>query len=197
MKPVTDIAIVPREPRWPVRLEPAGPPTLRKVARTNPPSSTTTEPITDMEPITDIRTDIVDAALAAGTPTGAIELPDFTDTDMEAHPIADAAPAVEDIKAKPTTSWRDLIKVHPAADAFPMLSEEELDALAEDIKANGLQLTHSSTSQSRATAAQSAYGLNATGCREFVAGRYPLSRSSRTGLLMTFGPGLTSSLPCL
>jgi hypothetical protein len=59
-------------------------------------------------------------------------------TDMEAHLITDAAPAAEDIKAKPTTSWRDLIKVHPAADAFPMLPEEELDALAEDIKANGL-----------------------------------------------------------
>jgi hypothetical protein len=43
-------------------------------------------------------------------------------TEMEAHPITDAAPAAEVIKAKPTTSWRDLIKVHPAADAFPMMS---------------------------------------------------------------------------
>lgn len=41
---------------------------------------------------------------------------------------------------KPTTSWRDLIKVHPAAAAFPMMSPEELDTLAEDIKTNGLKL---------------------------------------------------------
>src|ERR671922_924857 len=31
------------------------------------------------------------------------------------------------------------IAVHPAADAFPMMEEEELDELASDIKANGLQ----------------------------------------------------------
>jgi ParB/RepB/Spo0J family partition protein len=30
-------------------------------------------------------------------------------------------------------------KIHPVADLFPMMSEEELDELAEDIKANGLQ----------------------------------------------------------
>jgi hypothetical protein len=33
--------------------------------------------------------------------------------------------------------WRDKYKVHPAADVFPMMPDEELDALAEDIKANG------------------------------------------------------------
>jgi hypothetical protein len=45
-------------------------------------------------------------------------------------------PPVKNVPAK--TSWRDLIKVHPAADLFPMMSDEELKALAEDIKANGL-----------------------------------------------------------
>ena len=35
-------------------------------------------------------------------------------------------------------SWRDIIRVHPA-DAFPVLSETELRALGEDIKANGLR----------------------------------------------------------
>jgi hypothetical protein len=34
-------------------------------------------------------------------------------------------------------SWRDHIKVHPAADLFPMMSEPELRELGEDIKENG------------------------------------------------------------
>jgi hypothetical protein len=39
--------------------------------------------------------------------------------------------------AKPTSDWRSRIKVHPAADLFPMMSPEELRELGEDIKANG------------------------------------------------------------
>ncbi len=35
-------------------------------------------------------------------------------------------------------SWRDVIKVHPAADLFPMMSPDELKALGEDIRKNGL-----------------------------------------------------------
>src|SRR6516164_11125734 len=34
-------------------------------------------------------------------------------------------------------SWRDHIKVHPAADLFPMMSEPELRELGEHIKENG------------------------------------------------------------
>jgi hypothetical protein len=37
------------------------------------------------------------------------------------------------------TSWRDKFKIHPAADVFPMISDEELLKLGEDIKANGLK----------------------------------------------------------
>jgi hypothetical protein len=37
------------------------------------------------------------------------------------------------------TSWRDRIKVHPAADLFPMMAEDELDVLGRDIKENGLR----------------------------------------------------------
>ena len=33
-----------------------------------------------------------------------------------------------------------MIKVHPAADLFPMMTPDELKALGEDIKKNGLEL---------------------------------------------------------
>jgi hypothetical protein len=39
-----------------------------------------------------------------------------------------------------TKPWRERYKVHPAAEAFPMMSDEELNKLAEDIKANGLKV---------------------------------------------------------
>ena len=40
---------------------------------------------------------------------------------------------------KQPTSWRDVIKVHPAAYLFPMMTPDELKALGEDIKKNGLK----------------------------------------------------------
>ena len=42
---------------------------------------------------------------------------------------------------KPATSWRDVLKIHPAAEMFPRMSEDELRELGEDIKCQG-QLTH-------------------------------------------------------
>lgn len=36
-------------------------------------------------------------------------------------------------------SWRDVYGIHPAADLFPLLAEDELRAMGEDIKKNGLQ----------------------------------------------------------
>jgi hypothetical protein len=38
-----------------------------------------------------------------------------------------------------TKSWRELLPVHPAAELFPRMSPDEMKALGEDIKANGLQ----------------------------------------------------------
>ena len=35
-------------------------------------------------------------------------------------------------------TWRDHLKVHPAADLFPMMSDQELDELGADIKKNGM-----------------------------------------------------------
>jgi hypothetical protein len=37
-----------------------------------------------------------------------------------------------------TENWRDHVKVHPAADLFPTMSDDELDELAADIAKNGL-----------------------------------------------------------
>ena len=34
-------------------------------------------------------------------------------------------------------SWRDVLKVHPAADLFPMMSPDEIKSLGEDIQRNG------------------------------------------------------------
>jgi hypothetical protein len=41
-------------------------------------------------------------------------------------------------RKQPVPAWREVYRVHPAADVFPMLSEPELRELGEDIKANGL-----------------------------------------------------------
>jgi hypothetical protein len=35
-----------------------------------------------------------------------------------------------------STSWRDILPVHPAADLFPMMTPDEITALGEDIKNN-------------------------------------------------------------
>src|SRR4051794_3311853 len=41
-------------------------------------------------------------------------------------------------EARMTDSWREKLRVHPAAEAFPLLSDDDLQELAEDIKVNGV-----------------------------------------------------------
>jgi DNA-binding Lrp family transcriptional regulator len=49
------------------------------------------------------------------------------------------APAA-DPAAPPAQGWRGTLKVHPAADGFPPMSEKELKELAGDIKRNGMKM---------------------------------------------------------
>jgi hypothetical protein len=40
----------------------------------------------------------------------------------------------------PAPCWRELLKIHPAAELFPLLAADELRALGEDIKTHGMRM---------------------------------------------------------
>jgi DNA-binding transcriptional regulator YhcF (GntR family) len=52
-------------------------------------------------------------------------------------PCSDAVQQADRSNA-PKKLWRNFLKVHPAADLFPLMSADELKALGEDIEENGL-----------------------------------------------------------
>jgi hypothetical protein len=58
---------------------------------------------------------------------------------MQMKPHADDPVADENGGDGGGVTWRERWPVHPAADVFPMLPDDELDRLAADIKANGLR----------------------------------------------------------
>lgn len=59
------------------------------------------------------------------------------DTKNPGGAIPDIPPCLD--RRKPKGSWRDLLKIHPAAEMFPMMSDAELVELGENIKAHGLR----------------------------------------------------------
>ena len=64
---------------------------------------------------------------------------------MESAPGADrkqadrASGSIPQMHATASPSWREVLPVHPAAELFPRMSEEELIVLAQDIRQHGLK----------------------------------------------------------
>jgi ParB/Sulfiredoxin domain len=61
-----------------------------------------------------------------------------TEDDFVAGMAARKAKQKTMTKAATPKSWRDVYKVHPAADLFPLMSQDELRELGDDINKNGL-----------------------------------------------------------
>ena len=53
--------------------------------------------------------------------------------------MATSKPACSQVAVAAVPGWREHLKVHPAAELFPLMSEDELRELADDIKKNGLK----------------------------------------------------------
>ena len=57
----------------------------------------------------------------------------------EAGPFNPKETTMAQSSIRAAKSWREVLKLHPAAELFPPLSPSELKELGEDIKTNGLQ----------------------------------------------------------
>src|SRR5262249_61366782 len=55
-----------------------------------------------------------------------------------AKPREGALPMPIQTESPSRKSWRDVLPIHPAAELFPPMSPDELRALGEDIRKNGL-----------------------------------------------------------
>jgi hypothetical protein len=77
------------------------------------------------------------AASNAKTPAPAVaesgHLDDCHAGERDSHLNSNPLPQVQ-----VASRWRETYKVHPAADVFPMMSDQEIDALRDNIVANGL-----------------------------------------------------------
>jgi hypothetical protein len=73
---------------------------------------------------------------------GAAPVTDATVNEGRKVPSEKREPSsLADSANPPPKSWRDVLPIHPAAELFPLMSEDEQRALGEDIKRNGLQQT--------------------------------------------------------
>jgi DNA-binding Lrp family transcriptional regulator len=75
---------------------------------------------------------------------------------------------------KTTPSWRDVLNIHPAAELFPRMSPDELRALGEDIKKNGLTSSIAITSDK-----QLLDGRNRLDAMEMVGIEFKFARAAR------------------
>ena len=53
---------------------------------------------------------------------------------------ASSGAPIEQTSQSPKKSWRDVLRVHPAAEMFPLMSPEELRNTASDIERHGLKI---------------------------------------------------------
>ena len=63
-----------------------------------------------------------------------------TSSTSAATTISSTAPAPDTGASGSPIAWRSLYPVHPCADVFPMMSDEDIEALAADIRDNGLRV---------------------------------------------------------
>jgi hypothetical protein len=81
--------------------------------------------------------DIRSAKGAAVATANALQnCPATTSDNLVNNPSTDSASIADAMQ--PTSKWRSQYKVHPAADVFPMMSDEGLKKLGEDITEHGL-----------------------------------------------------------